>query len=465
MRDGIRAISGMRTGTGNLQARKSLFLTLFQCYLLLYIIASLMGAFTFIPGFYYGPSILDYLALFTLLLCVPLDGDLPRRLAAVVPYALLIALYYVMALLVSPFDSRDLLKQGLRNAMVLLTLAFAIPAALQDRKALRDFSIMVQLAAIAMLVICVAEMKSRRVAEFLAQAGPLAIDELDYHAFRTGGLLRNPNDLATFFCITFILSHWCPGFLKWAGRGSAVIGTYFSASRGGAYLLIICIIIYVYGSLRCGVPILPARYGRSMLTAAVLLFLLFAGYKAVGPKMISVKGESGLSRGGRIMSLSAEGGVSGRLALLDHWLKVALDAPLYGKGLYSFQGGPYSPDAKRVRNLGSHNMWLMLFGEVGLLGPLGFLIIVVLGLMRINRIPKRNMDRMVLTLLWIAFLFLSFKSHNQLEHRYQVIAMAMVQYLPLLIRRELPDPLGARRRPGTSTPIRSIPAGLLTGRP
>ena len=419
--------------------KEGFVLTMMRRYLLCHLIVSLSGAYAFAPALPYGLNAFEYLAVLILLFCTLYGIGSWRRSRLLIPYGLVIVFYWGMGLASSPYADQ-LWKTALGNAVIICTLILSIPAVITDAAALRRFAYAAQLAAIVSLCVCVAEATSPRVAELLSQSGKLDVWALAEHTFRPGGLLRNPNDLATFCIFTFLLSHWCPGFMRQAGRVAAVFGVYLSASRGGAVLFAFCIILYFAGTMRYSTTHRTgSSKSRLIVMALIACMLAFGAYRLIGSQLLSAKYDSGITRMDRILSLTDKTSASarltsasGRFALLQYWLEKAFDAPLYGEGLYSFQGGKYSPAGRRVRNLGTHNMWIMLLGEVGPLGLLAYLYLAFLGFLRIYSIRGYPMDRLVFMLILIAYMVMSIKGHNQLEHRHWIILMALIQYVPWL---------------------------------
>jgi len=400
-------------------------------YLILHIVCSLSGVYTFVPELVYGLNVFQYMAFF-LVFWLSINPNTMKRVMLLVPFGFVVILYYSIALVSTP-HLVALWKVGFGHAVILCTLLFSVPVAIRDDISWRRFAFLVQIMAIVAFCICIAEVTNPIVAKYLALGVTTgSTGDVVYHAFRPGGLMRNPNDLATFFIFTFLLSFWCPTSLRQAGRIVSLFGVYLSASRGGAIILALCIFFIGAGLLRYR---LTLSLQASLRLVGVLLFscLLFVTvYLMIYPKVLTVKSDMGQSRKERILSLNDKSGAAGRFALWQYWMPFALDAPLLGEGLYSFQGGIYSPPSRSINDNGTHNMWIMLLGEVGFLGPLAYLAIVLLGLLRIVRGREHPMDRLVFLLLWSAFVLLSFKGHNQLEHRHWIVVMALIQYTPWL---------------------------------
>ncbi len=400
-------------------------------FLVLHLVLSFAGVYTFIPELIFGLSFFDYIAFF-LVFMFSLMPSAWSRVRLIAPYALMVILYYGLALMSSTHFG-DLWKVGLRRAVILCTLLFSVPIVIYDYGSWRRFVILFQVMVIIAFSICIAEVTSPSMAKFLALGvTDGSTGDVAYHAFRPGGMLRNPNDLATYFLFTFLLSFWCPTLLRLSGFVVSLFGIYLSASRGGSLLFMFCIVIVGAGLLRHSFTLNFRRLLRIVGVGFVGFVFLFAVYLALHNDVLSIKSDVGESRIERILSLTTSNAAGSRMALWQYWLSVALDAPIHGDGLYSFQGGIYSPASRSVGGQGSHNMWIMLLGEVGFLGPLAFMMILLIGLLRILRYRDNPMGRLIFLLIWFVFVALSFKGHNQLEHRHWTIIMALILYYPTL---------------------------------
>ena len=404
---------------------------LLRAYLIIHIVASMTGVYNFVPMLPYGLNVFEYLAVLVLSVTCLLDMKAWKRMRLLIPYGVMIALYYTIALASSP-SFGVLWKIGFRHAVILSTLIFAVPAVIVDSVSLRRLAFVVQLAALVCLVVCVAEVHSSRVAMFLSVESKNQGGAMDaaYHAFRPGGLLRNPNEVANFFVVTLLLSNWCSGFLRLPGRVAAIYGTYLSASRGGIILLVSSVVLYVAGAVRYYLPYGRRASWRLIGVALITCSLIFATYWIIGSKVIEIKSDTGMSRYERILSLNYNSGVAGRVALWKVWFPIALESPVYGQGLYSFQGGDYSPASRISGKQGTHNTWIMLLGEIGFLGPLLYFYVVLLCLFRILKIREHPMDRLVLMLLLGVYLAFTVKAHTLLEYPYYSIIMSLLMYLP-----------------------------------
>lgn len=417
---------------------------------MVHLVVSMTGAYSFVENRWYGGNIFEYLCFFMLVLYFAVDPSYWGRLSALMPYAALVFIYFVLGLISSP-RMGELLRPALYTLASLTLLVCALPAVITDVTDLGGFARAVQVAAIICLGVCLAEATVPQIAEFLAQSGPLDSDEIRYRAFRTSGFLRNPNESANFFIIAFLLSCWCGGLPQVVGFIAAVVGTYLSASRSGAVILAACVPVCGIARLRC----LAGRQYRgrrlSEISGFVLVCLLvIGGINRVNSGSFSGK-ELGLSRADRI--LEGMEGVKERCTVTDYWLPKALDAPIHGYGLRSFQGGrPIGLSSAAINDQGTHNTWVMLLGEVGPLGPIAFLFVLVTALLRIIRIRECPMDRMVLLLLWAVYLIFSVKAHTLFDFRYYTVVICLLLYIPCLLSNvtETTEPADVRAVSGQS---------------
>jgi len=400
-----------------------------RLYLMVHVVASMTGVYSFVESRWYGGNIFEYFGFLALMLHFSTNPKYWARLSVVIPYAAMVLLYFVLGLLSSP-RTGELLKPALYTCASLTLLTCALPAVISDVIDLRRFARVVQIAAIVSLGVCIAEGTIPRVAEFLTQSGPLDASEIWYHAFRTSGFLRNPNESANFFIIALLCSSWCSGPARIFGIAAEMAGTYLSASRSGGVLLVACLLILGAGSARYRVW--KSRRGQAFpFTGPILACLLvICTISLVSIGLFSYTA-SGLSRAGRILD-SAEG-VKERRIITDYWLPKALDAPVHGHGLHTFQGGwPNGLSSARINDQGTHNMWLMLLGEVGPVGPLALLLILWIAFLRIIRMRDHPMDRLALLLLWGTYLAFSAKAHTFFDYRYYTVVICLLLYVPSL---------------------------------
>lgn len=405
-------------------------------YLMLHLVLSMTGVYTFVPNLWYGPNIFEYIGFCMFLLSLVFEPGVWRRQRSVLPCVVIVLFYFSYGLAISShFDYH--LRPAVYSILSLTFLAVALPAAISNEADLRRFARAVQIAAVLCLAACVAEGTVPRVAEFLAKSGRLGIGELEYHSFRTSGFLRNPNESANFFVLTFLLSYWCSGNLKILGRISAILGTYLSASRSGAVLLALCLMIYVTGRLGYPETKSEGRQGQVVLVSLTIGIIVFAAIKLLSPGILS-RTDMGTSRAERILN-SLEG-MGERYAITAYWLPLALEAPIYGQGLRSFQAGPPQGLSSRViRNQGTHNTWIMLLGELGPLGPLVYLGVIMIALGRILRLNGLPLDRLILLLMWFSYLVYTFKAHTLFDFRYYTVALSLLLFLPLLLAEKVAE--------------------------
>lgn len=404
-----------------------------RVYLMVHVVVSMTGAYSFVESRWYGGNAFEFVGFFMLVVYFAADPKYWIRLLALVPYAAMVLLYLVLGLLSSP-HAGELLKPALYTFSSLTLLTCAMPAVIADVVDLRRFVRAVQITSFICLGVCVAEGTIPRFAEFLAQSGPLDASEIRYHAFRTSGFLRNPNESANFYITTYLLSFWCSGPMRTVGLIVAVTGTYLSASRSGAVLLAVCLLGRSAGKIGYGVAKSRGRRAFLFIGPIFACLLVVGGISLLNPGLLSYR-ESGISRAGRILDTMES--ARERRIITDYWLPRALDAPVHGYGLRSFQGGrPVGLSSPAINDQGTHNTWLMLLGETGPLGPLAFFLVLWIAFFRIIRLREHPMDRLVLLLLWGAYLAFSVKAHTLFDYRYYTVVMCFLLYAPSLVGTE-----------------------------
>jgi O-antigen ligase len=116
-------------------------------------------------------------------------------------------------------------------------------------------------------------------------------------------------------------------------------------------------------------------------------------------------------------------------------LEAVLRGPWYGHGLFSFTGPAEGADIRSAisPSQGSHNMYLTIWGETGIVGLVTYLVVLGLGLHRTFTASLSGRDRQALVLMWLIFLLVGFIWHNVLENPFGVLYTALIYYLPNLL--------------------------------
>ncbi len=356
--------------------------------------------------------------------CLYLSWPVSRNMASVAPYVLWLFCFFLWGMLSVPNDYvvREGAKCYFKNALVICAIAIAL-----DARTVRTFAQLAQVAVIGNLALCWRELVDPGLIERIAH-----FHELDATAFnvaRPAGLWSNPDEAAFALMFALLLSRWARGPLAWLGRAAAVAGIYLGASRTGAYLLGLCVLLY-------GWHILRARRGNSARLAAWLAVLFAGAVAAAAVAMQAGWDPTDNWQFKRFLDVTEEtrdtNDVS-RIEIADAAVQKALHGPWYGSGLFAFQSNREFP---AVLEIPAHNIYIAVWGEAGLVGGVTYLLVLGLGVWRLFGRSLEPGDRLVIGLMWLCYLIIGLTWHNQFT------AFAGMLYIALLWR--LPDALELR---------------------
>ena len=205
-----------------------------------------------------------------LAVCLIFDWSVSRNARSVAPYLIWTFCYFLWGM--TAFSShRGIFEEGvkvfIKNSLLIGTLAVVL-----DRRTLRPFAQLVQLAALGNFALCIWESADPQLVATIAYTREVGATA--FNVLRPAGLWSNPDEAAFAFVFSLLLARWAGGPLGWMGRVAAVAGIYLSASRTGAYLLAVCALFHAGHWLR------RHRIDASRL-AAIFAALLVAGTGAV----------------------------------------------------------------------------------------------------------------------------------------------------------------------------------------
>ena len=356
---------------------------------------------------------------------------------------LLWILFYVVWGTAFSWDPGLVLPEGgrvlVRNAF--LTGAFVLTVG--RRRHLAALARLIGLTAVVNFGICAYEALNPSLIEDLARV--LNPDATAFNVFRPAGLWSNPNEAAFAFLFALLLSRWDRGLCAWLARLAALAGIYLTASRTGLYLVVGCGTLYGLFKLRALAR--DARRAAVVLNVAWVAGLGLVVLLLVLPLQFDVS-DNYITR--RVLDYSeastrGAGGES-RAELAAQALDAALNGPWHGYGLFTFQdlagSGVYS-----VTSTGTHNVYLAVFGEVGLVGLCVYLAVLGLGLLRLVTCRAVPEDLFPTALLWGSYLIIGVAWHNQLISLSGMIYVALLYHLPGLLGR---PPLARGSRPAPS---------------
>ncbi|SRR5579862_87975 len=345
--------------------------------------------------------------------CLCFHWPSSRNAASIAPYLGWLLCYFLWGMLVSPNDYvvREGAKVLLKNALIAGAVALAI-----DRRTVKGFAQLAQIAVLCNLAVCFAEVADPGLVEKIARAHEL--DATAFNILRPAGLWSNPDEAAFALVFALLLSRWAAGLLGWLGRGGAVVGIFLGASRTGAYLLALCGAFYAWLWLRT----------RRRFAAWIAVAL------AAGAGVILA--QSGLRENWQVRRFldfaeeTRDSGDVSRVEIARDAIHKALNGPWYGNGLFAFQSNREFP---AVLDVPAHNIYLAVWGETGVPLAVAYLLALGFGFSRVFRTPLRKRDAIAVGLMWLCYLVIGFTWHNQFT------SFAGMLYIALLFR--LPDAL------------------------
>ena len=339
------------------------------------------------------------LALFSCLplLVPPLQPVAPAQTAALVAFALL---FVERSIAQTPF--RTVWPEMALLAIFLTASALSIFNALWPKHALDSTVVLLKFAVIYVLIVNTVESWGRlRTAYTVVAIGALfpalgALRNLAQGNFVEGnrvswiGIFDGPNDLAYALTMVFplVLALALVGRRGWNGRGWLSVRGLWTMALWGI-LAVLAIATF-------------ATYSRSgLLGFAVVVFLCLVRWSppvARLPLLVlaAVAGVALVStywaRDEGFADLVADATLNERLATIEVGLEMFADRPLLGVGLgCSVLGWPIYADPGQSTDgwLHSHNSFIQVLSETGLLGAVPFLALVGLALWRANRLARR----------------------------------------------------------------------------
>jgi O-antigen ligase len=186
----------------------------------------------------------------------------------------------------------------------------------------------------------------------------------EFSRLQSVGFLQNPNDFAQYLLVaaSLLMFTWKPGrrlrnvLLVWLPMAYLMWGVWATHSRGG--LIGLSVVVFF---------LLEKRIGRisSLLVAGTLLRLLFLANGA-GPRLTSLHDPS----------------VAGRIDAWEGGIQMLTTSPLFGVGFKLFQS--------KYPALTAHNSFVLCFAELGILGYLFWLGLIVFSVTDLNRILRNE---------------------------------------------------------------------------
>ena len=368
-----------------------------------------------------------------LTVCFFFDWRTSRNLKSIAPYLIWTLGYFLWGMLAishEPVAMSEGVRMYIKNILVIGSLACAL-----DRRTLKPFAQLLQLSVLGNLAICLFEVADPSLVTEIAntrEAGATAFDVL-----RPAGLWSNPDEAASAFLFSLLMTRWAGGKLAWFGGAAAVAGIFLGASRTGALLLTLCGAFYaVHWMRRNRIDSL-----RLAIIAGALLLVAGAAFLAVSVLGFDPSESWQITRMLDITEKTHGSGDASRVHIAIESIKAALDGPWYGYGLFTFQFHA-SPDIPTVVDPPAHNIFIAVLGETGMLVGISYLVILGVGFRRVFKATMLAEERLPVMLMWICYLLIGFTWHNQFT------SFSGMLYIAILWR--LPDVLKISHEPQTT---------------
>jgi hypothetical protein len=347
------------------------------------------------------------------LVCIRSSSHAAPILRSVWPYLIVVLLYVVWGLFVSPTPS-GVMNAGLTIVVLSLLIVLGTAACIDSRRSLVSFANATQRLAIAAVAFMLYEIYDPTLIPKIALAlNPAATA---FNVTRPAALWANPDIAGPTLLFCFIMSLFATGWQAWLGRAAAPVGILLTTSRGAVYPLLAVIAVLAVTRLWERIRPQRSRTRRSLVPLVVSLALAAAG--AFLALNIATSGAvQGFAATDLTKLLDPTGATTSafypsRSSLASYWLNAALSGPWQGSGLLSFHD--------LIGNAGAHDTYIMLLGETGAVVLLSYAVALAWLLTVIMR-RTTGRDRVALVLLWTTYVFQGLVSHNQLD---SVVAIA-----------------------------------------
>jgi O-antigen ligase len=373
-----------------------------------------------------------YLAMMGLMfIIVILDPE--RRLDArpVIPYLAWIAFFGLWGLLVSPAPAQvrtDALRLIFHNFLIV----GALVVALRHRGDFIHLARLVQIVVIASFLIAVRGLTDPGF--IVALTGEPSIDPN-----RAAALWVDPNFASVAFLLGLLICGTDRGLLAWVARAAAIGGIILTFSRMGLILLVVVAVIFLVHRLR------QMRFGfghavTMMYLIALLAVAALGGYMVVGPPDVHVElADTDVPLNERIFDLTEEqtretgGRTRGELAL--EAAQAALAGPWHGSGIFEYQDPRRFPTTSPLREsrVGAHNLYVVAWGETGILGLFLFLSVLVLGISKMLLLNMSTTDRFIGLMMWLGYLLTGLVLHHQFDSPVSIFHAGLLFLFPHLV--------------------------------
>lgn len=388
----------------------------------------LSGILPYFSFFIRGLTWIIWIVIWWILYSFSKELPLGRLLRPAGPYLLWLAFYLTWALIVSP--NTDL---AFAFKVMLTTTTLGLCMAILTAKPfyLRTFASAVQFAVIGNVVVFVLILKSAKVAA-VVQAVAQNTDTFEVGISRFGGLWGNPN-MAGYIClVATLLSVLAVPWIAWLGRLSCLPLLYLAASRKSLVLYVAILLLYLL--------VVQSRKVKFWLVAASAVFFLAMAFLLNDGLRTQSQSLSENATVSRLTDLTetatSQMGGETRLDLFHRWTTVLAAEPWYGYGLMAMAGTQYdekNPEkvvTKGIFPLGTHNTYLGVLVDVGPVGFIGFILIMLHYARKCLSTRTDPITQWVLLSFLMCNVIILFVSHNHLFCFEGKIAFTLFFLLP-----------------------------------
>lgn len=334
-------------------------------------------------------------------------------------------LYCVWGVLVSTMPVWD---DALRSCFYALTAAAAIHILGSNQDAWRRMATISAWIIILNLLIALSLQEFAAVQAWM-YAHDIAHAKTQWSWGRFSGLWADPNEAGLQILLLVVLSSWSSARMLWLGRFAAIWFTYMLASRTTTYCFLLVGGIYFFYYIG------QTRRGR--LVAVVLACLLFLGvFAEIDPMSWFHTYETDSLFWTRIMDPLENQSRNHytRFYLMKLWLRYLDHAPWYGLGFNAMHGGStgYLVFRTDIPNTGTHNMYLGIWADTGLLGLISYIAILIVAGFAAFKARLSALDRVAFQSFWMILLVFSMFLHGLNYSKHGLVMYLLVFMLPAL---------------------------------
>lgn len=343
--------------------------------------------------------------LWIILISFGLEKGSSRLLSPIAPLILFMLLYVAWGSIVADYAVQT---EAFRLLFRFHSLALSMTILTSSRGRLRIFASMAQWVLVVNLLFTFFLMAHP---EYLAQPD-IAKLSVEVTGDRFAGPWRNANQAGLASLLILVLSRWAHPFHARMGRIAGVTIILLSASRTANWILVsLCLIYLLFGATQ------RIRHLALLVLPLVAILGIFALQFAPQGAVDTIRRQPAVARVLDVTeSRTSAAGEGTRMDLLQDWLRKVPGEPWHGYGLFTFSGGDFMPDGIRpgFPDQGPHNLYLGIFLDVGFVGLVGWIGLVLWKLGHAWRQPLTPTTRKALFALFYILLVFSMFNHNML---------------------------------------------------